>query len=299
MFTESELILKLASTTIFDTTTEYFKAYIELILKNLTTKKEKFKTNRHHIIPRCYFKIKQLPVDNSSENIVNLQYADHLLAHYYLGNCIIDPKIKIGMLRAMQYMHITKENINSIIMGPNATHWYEDLLRERGAAHSSKMRGNMPVPWNKGGGDCYTPEQRQKLHNNLVNLHTKYWLGKSLPTEMKNKISQTLTGNHLSETTRKKISETHKLNGIGKGDKNGMYNTKYMTNGIETIIVKNEDVKQYILKGYKFGKLTKLKNLNTGEIYVSIEDAATALGVTKNRIYKLLARKKNKILQRL
>lgn len=65
---------------------EYFEKYIELIVNNRVAY-SKGKTNRHHIIPKYYYKDKGLDIDNSEENIVTLLYKDHILAHYYLSMC--------------------------------------------------------------------------------------------------------------------------------------------------------------------------------------------------------------------
>ena len=68
---------------------EYLDKYIDLINKNLKTKKVKFETNVHHIIPRHYFTHRNLDIDNSKNNKVNLYFGDHLLAHFYLSGCTI------------------------------------------------------------------------------------------------------------------------------------------------------------------------------------------------------------------
>ena len=39
------------------------------------------KGHKHHIIPRCWFKMNNLPVDNSKDNLVLLSYEDHVKAH--------------------------------------------------------------------------------------------------------------------------------------------------------------------------------------------------------------------------
>ena len=70
---------------------KYLDKYITLITENKTTKKETFITQKHHIIPRYVFKNLNLPIDNSSYNIVNLKFSDHLLAHYYLMKCSSTP----------------------------------------------------------------------------------------------------------------------------------------------------------------------------------------------------------------
>lgn len=66
---------------------EFFNLYCELIESNISTQSQRGVAQRHHIVPKYYFKRANLPVDNSSENIVNLEYKDHILAHYYLSLC--------------------------------------------------------------------------------------------------------------------------------------------------------------------------------------------------------------------
>lgn len=45
----------------------------------------------HHIVPKSWFKSRQLPVDNSSVNCVLLTTYQHLLAHYHLCFLFVDP----------------------------------------------------------------------------------------------------------------------------------------------------------------------------------------------------------------
>lgn len=65
----------------------YLDLYIDLIFKNEYTPAIKFKTQRHHVVPRSFFKLNNLTLDDSNENTVNLLYKDHVLAHYYLSLC--------------------------------------------------------------------------------------------------------------------------------------------------------------------------------------------------------------------
>lgn len=37
--------------------------------------------HKHHIVPRCWFKMKNLPIDNSNDNLVLLTYEDHCKVH--------------------------------------------------------------------------------------------------------------------------------------------------------------------------------------------------------------------------
>ena len=64
---------------------EYLDMYVELIESNRNTTNQRYITQVHHIIPRCYYKINNLKVDNSRTNSVNLAYKDHIKAHILLG----------------------------------------------------------------------------------------------------------------------------------------------------------------------------------------------------------------------
>lgn len=66
---------------------DYLELYIRLIERNRVTPWLGGRTNAHHIIPRSWFKINSKEVDNTSNNLVNLVYRDHVLAHYYLCLC--------------------------------------------------------------------------------------------------------------------------------------------------------------------------------------------------------------------
>lgn len=64
---------------------EYLDKYIDLINSNELTSKEKYITESHHILPKLFFKLNKKPVDNSDNNLVNLKYSDHILAHCYIA----------------------------------------------------------------------------------------------------------------------------------------------------------------------------------------------------------------------
>lgn len=66
---------------------EYLDKYIHLILANTSTKKQVHKTQAHHIIPRAYYSYNKLKTNNLDNNLINLFYKDHILAHYYLALC--------------------------------------------------------------------------------------------------------------------------------------------------------------------------------------------------------------------
>lgn len=99
-----QLKQKLLDTELF-TDNAYLDAYIKLIEDNKNTHKIKFKTQRHHIIPKYCFKLKKKQIDNSSENIVNLLYKDHFIAHLLLAMCSIDNYCMYNNFIALSYMN--------------------------------------------------------------------------------------------------------------------------------------------------------------------------------------------------
>jgi len=45
---------------------------------------------RHHVIPRCFFNVNNLPVDNSEANLVNLTLDEHRKVHQLIPLCAND-----------------------------------------------------------------------------------------------------------------------------------------------------------------------------------------------------------------
>lgn len=91
---------------------EYLKAYANLIERNLNTKQIPRKTNKHHIIPKCWFKLNKLDIDNSLSNLVNLKYREHILAHYYLCLCTKD-SLQFANELAFQCLLSRKKKVNN------------------------------------------------------------------------------------------------------------------------------------------------------------------------------------------
>lgn len=59
------------------------------------------KGHKHHIIPRCWFKYKKLPIDNSKSNLIILSAEDHLKVHQLAVLCAREPYIRGAMLAAV------------------------------------------------------------------------------------------------------------------------------------------------------------------------------------------------------
>lgn len=113
--TQQELKIKILNTNCF-INNEYLDKYCELIINNLATEKEKYKTQNHHIIPQCYYEINNLIINNSKENLVNLLYKDHILAHYYLvlscSNNILFNKLNTAFIKMTFRKCLSIEDFN-------------------------------------------------------------------------------------------------------------------------------------------------------------------------------------------
>ena len=69
---------------------EYLDKYCRLIELNTRTTSLAKRTNSHHIIPKAWFKINNKPINNDKIKLVNLEYRNHVLAHYFLCLCTKD-----------------------------------------------------------------------------------------------------------------------------------------------------------------------------------------------------------------
>ena len=83
---------------------EYFSNYCQLICSNKSTKPVKGKTQKHHILPRAWFKLHNEPVDNSKDNLVNLLVLDHIKAHLYLLKSTTSEALRSASAAAVRYM---------------------------------------------------------------------------------------------------------------------------------------------------------------------------------------------------
>lgn len=243
---------------------EVLDKYCELITSNAHTKKEKFKTQRHHILPKTYFSEVNKEIDNTSENIVNLYFANHVLAHYYLTLCVKESRLKYKLLCAFRYIYGKNraqiDNIEDLNVNMNLQKIYEETkhnmslyrtgrenkpMTEQGKRNISEAHKGI-APVNKG--VPMSKEQKELL--------SKIWSGKPKSeawresrkhkrqphTEYhKSKISNSLQGHTVSCETRGKISK------INRGK-------KWMTNGDKTILAPKELVNEFLEKGFVYGR---------------------------------------------
>lgn len=124
---------------------EYFSQYYDLISRNEQTEKIQYKTNSHHIIPAHYYKNKNINVDNSSSNRVNLLYKDHLLAHILMSACT-QGQDRWRNIYSAEYLsgrkYVTEEDITYMKQNlDNYQKLYEEAIKAAPNHWKGKKRG--------------------------------------------------------------------------------------------------------------------------------------------------------------
>ena len=136
---KTELKNKLLETGIF-IDNEWFDKYLDLVINNDNKESERFRTQRHHIIPSCYYRNNNIDIDNEDSNLVNLLLKDHLLAHCYLLLCSTDERFRTNMFYAICFISGLKidDNIKVVDLINSDLDTYQEAYEQgRAAAYSS------------------------------------------------------------------------------------------------------------------------------------------------------------------
>ena len=218
----------------------YLDLYVDLINSHINRGREVYHTQRHHIIPRCYYKINNLKVDNTKTNMVNLLYKDHILAHYYLVKSSKDTEFKYKMVIALNYIvgnsseyNYDNIDLNTFMLNlPEYQEIYSEAIKHQALQTAEKLRGShrpeevkIKISKNRKG-KKHSEEARRKMseaHKGVPlseerkkHLSEKMkgckqpWAGRKQSPEEIEKRRQKMLGHETSEETRKKISEGNK-----------------------------------------------------------------------------------------
>lgn len=251
---------------------QYLDKYVELVNSNIFTKKLAFKTQQHHIVPRYYYKYNKLILDNSKENLINLCYKDHVLAHYYLALCSSKDEYRyanelaLNIIFRQEKYKKSSSYIDEKTMIENLEH-YQQLYEESKILVGNKHRGK-----------TISPEVREK--ERIAHLGKKY---KPMSSDGKENISKAHIGKNTgsrSDQTKQAISigriglkyihKENEIKAVPKSELQFYLNDGWIlgnpnattqkgkiciTNGIEMKFVLSEDLDYYINLGWRRGRV--------------------------------------------
>ena len=159
--------------------------------------------HKHHIIPRCWFRMNNLPIDNSKDNLVLLSYEDHCKIHKLMYLCSKSEELRNKMICAYNMLmkgtvlgisyKLTQDTKNKLSKAHKGKHHSEETRRKIGEASKGRK---------------YTEETHRKMSE--AHKGNTYHKGKHHSEETRRKISESLKGVHHSEEARIKMSESRK-----------------------------------------------------------------------------------------
>nr|DAO10772.1 MAG TPA: HNH endonuclease [Caudoviricetes sp.] len=199
----------------------FLDSYVNLIQENEKLQYIPKVTQQHHIIPRCYYRNIGIPVNNDKENLVNLYYKDHILAHYYLA---------LASDGIFKYQNFT--TIFIILGSKNFPDDEKDLLEK--LPHIQKLyEDSRELGYNPMNDTTVKEKHDRKMRSSEVRA--------AISNTMKKKVSE---GQLFDEQHRKKLSDAAKGNCSIRGRKK-IYNDR-----MQTKFVPADQVDFYILQGW-------------------------------------------------
>lgn len=210
---------------------EYLDKYVELIESNRETKRQKFKTQKHHIIPKCIAKIINYQDVNAKQNIVNLSHKDHLYAHWWLYNAVENKNYKyrlgIAILEFENLKRNKKVNLLSIKNIEEIVENYDELrtsiyqemsLRFKNRVVSETTKNKMKTYWTnyyKNGGKSPNIGRKHSIETkNKISIGNK---NKERTKEFREYLSNKLRGRepwNKGKKTPRSIETKNKLKSL-------------------------------------------------------------------------------------
>lgn len=125
--------------------------------------------HKHHIVPRCWYKMNSLPVDNSKENLVMLSVEDHIKVHKLALLCAKDKIMRSKLAWAL------KRVSSGTFLG---CHHTEESKEKNRTAHLGKS---------------FTEETKHKMSESVKGDKNAFY-GKHHTDESRRKISESRKG---------------------------------------------------------------------------------------------------------
>lgn len=150
----------------------YFEAYLRLIRDNIMQKKVLGATQRHHIIPKNYYKMMSLKPDNSKSNIINLYYKDHIKAHCYLSLCSVPETLKLSnnftIYKMLGARYIDDEQLKNIDF-----ELIQQVYEQNKLLQQQRQPMHCPGIIEKHGQKMRTAETRHKISESMQQVRRK------------------------------------------------------------------------------------------------------------------------------
>ena len=259
---------------------KYLDLYIDLIFKNQYTPVIKFKTQKHHILPKSFFKINNLPLDNSNDNVVNLLYKDHVLAHYYLSFCTFG-KLKYANQNAVYHVlgninylkHPNYDLEKEIIL--NLDNW-QKLNEEMTETRSQLYKGKKYKP--------NTPEHKKRISElNSGNIYVRkfindIWIVKKAKTI--DEFNKYLNSGWEKGNRPRYDCKAHKGNTLSESIIKGKKGKICVNNGYINKYIEEKDLQKYLNEGWQKGA-HKLKVRERIKVY----KLGKTLSIYKDELY--------------
>lgn len=220
---------------------EYLSKYVYLIQQGLpVSKKQTFIHQIHHIIPRCYYRLNNLDLDNSLKNKVALSHANHVLAHYYLARCAANEELYIANLTAIHFIFSSPQwqlpDNEELLL--KDIYKYDESMKIINESRSKNYTGTRYITKDN-------VEKRVSQDEIKFYLDSGWQFGRSTTT--RNAISRgsvgkpgTMTGKHMSQEAKEKI---------GKHHSGGRYVHKFGT----VKHISDDLLSEYIAAGWELG----------------------------------------------
>lgn len=219
---------------------EYYDKYVNLLRANKDRRYEVRKTQCHHIIPRFYYKLNNLKIDNKKDNKINLLYKDHLLAHYYLFFCLNDTKYKLATRYAIDivlgHKNFPISEKDFIQFLPDIQNFYEQSR--------ILLSNNNPMKI----------EKHKKHHDNVMrsaDVKSKISISMKAVRESQKDYINIHKGNDIGKRISPELLEKYLSDGWELGVKNSGY-IKVYKDDKETAIPPTK-LSQYLEDGWKRG----------------------------------------------
>ena len=166
--------------------------------------------DKHHIIPRCWFTMNNLPIDNSDENLVLLNKEQHGKVHKLMSLCAKDEQLKRNMVIAAHLMGLpttslkytptdeTRKKMSEAHKGLHLSEEHRRKISESKKGHTVTVETLRKMSEALSGNK--NPMYRKK-HSEISRIKM---------SEAKKGKKSWNKGIHMSDEAKKKLSETNK-----------------------------------------------------------------------------------------